>query len=375
MRFNSDYLKIAREIPLLFSANFLKKREVAKTSKRLLLVHAGLIGDFVICIPAIKRFILKNKDFQVDLLVSPSVEKLAERIEGVGNIYLSRSHGKREAEEEKLQNRAKNTPSGLYREIIVLRISEDAYKILRKVRFWKIKTFFLRVVKYWGELSFDFLSGKKSKQLRTFFSELLGESEENFAQIEKVIKLQDFNLSERLGKKISPKYKIIAIHTSTVWKMKNWDNKNWIKLLNKIDGFGNFKIVFVGERSGELEDFKEISKGLKFRAYSLINKLTILELLSFLSKIDYFIGIDSGPRHLVHLADKRSIVLWGNGLDIYLPPNQKDILINKAEHGRLIQLFFSTKKSNVNKITVEEVFSEFKKLLASSTTDLNKFNL
>jgi ADP-heptose:LPS heptosyltransferase len=125
---------------------------------------------------------------------------------------------------------------------------------------------------------------------------------------------------------------------------------------------GKFKFIFIGSGEEEKNSFDYIKKNLDFKVFSLINKVDLKELFILMKKSDYFIGIDSGPRNLAHLAGLRSISLLSPAaVKNFMPFSKEDIVLEKQN--RLPANFFnSNKKSNMEKITVEEVFEAFKKL-------------
>jgi ADP-heptose:LPS heptosyltransferase len=157
------------------------------------------------------------------------------------------------------------------------------------------------------------------------------------------------------------KSKKIIIHTGSVWKMRLWENKKWISLLKKINKLGKFNFIFIGSTDIEKKSFEYIQKNLDFKIFSLINKLDLKETLLLMRMSDYFIGIDSGPRNMAHLADLRSISLLSTGLNNFMPSNKKDIVINKSD-AIFTSIFYYPKKNYMQEITTEEVLEAFKKL-------------
>jgi ADP-heptose:LPS heptosyltransferase len=79
---------------------------------------------------------------------------------------------------------------------------------------------------------------------------------------------------------------------------------------------------------------------------------------------DYFIGIDSGPRNMAHLADLRSITLLAPAPKNFMPVNKADVVIDKFAC-RCKSLFYFHKVSAIHKISADEVVDGFKGLLAS----------
>ena len=81
-------------------------------------------------------------------------------------------------------------------------------------------------------------------------------------------------------------------------------------------------------------------------------------------KADYFIGVDSGPANIAHLADTRSVVLYGPGPHMFMSHHSDDIAIDKSGGRGLLNLYFSMPNSYISRITVDEVFDAFQNLYA-----------
>jgi ADP-heptose:LPS heptosyltransferase len=115
-------------------------------------------------------------------------------------------------------------------------------------------------------------------------------------------------------------------------------------------------------------DYESIAASLPFKMYSLIDAADWLALVLAFRLGDYFIGIDSGPRNLAHLADLPSITLLGPGPHMYTPPNPRDIILDHSNGRGLYQRFFHKKKSCfIDKITPTEVVDAFKELTTRSS--------
>jgi ADP-heptose:LPS heptosyltransferase len=82
-----------------------------------------------------------------------------------------------------------------------------------------------------------------------------------------------------------------------------------------------------------------------------------------MKKSDYFIGVDSGPRNLAHLADLRSVTLLNPvAVKNFMPFSKKDALVEKRNRFP-IHLFNLHKGSKMKEISSEEVFKAFKKII------------
>ena len=359
---NLDYLNLYQEIPLfcaLIVSSFFRKKARHITGN-VLIVNTCLIGEFAASVPAIRDYIERNENVAVDLMVSPPLKPLAERIRGVRGVYVARSlYGRRIEGTE----RAEQT-FAVYDKIFVMRISGDAFRLVRRISFGAIRTGLLeyggyaihlwgsilnrKVPKQWVELNFKMLGGA----LRNLsFDEIFQFLESDYADVARLEALQT------TGKKV-------IIHTGAGWVMKKWDTDKWIELLNRVRHLGDVRLIFVGGAE-DADDYAVIAAKLKSPSYSLIGTIDLLQLLLVLRQSDYFIGTDSGPKNMAHLADTRSVAILGPGPHFYMPWSKKDAVIDKS-HGRgLYQMFFAKKNGFIDQITADEVYEAFKKLWSS----------
>lgn len=360
---NLDYLNLYQEIPLfcaLIVSNFFRKKVPQKTSS-VLIVNTCLIGEFMASVPAIRDYIERNKNVVVDLMVSPPLKPLAEKIRGVKNVYIARSlYGRHN---EKIE-RAKQT-FAVYDKIFVMRISSDAFRLIRRISFGTIRTGLReysgyaihlwgsilnrKVPKQWIELNFEMLGGT----LRNLpFDELFQFLESDYADVARLEALQTTQ-------------KKIIIHTGAGWVMKKWSNDKWVELLEKVRQLGDARFIFVGGAE-DADDYATIASKLGFPVYSLIDTINLLQLLLVLRQSDYFIGTDSGPRNMAHLADTRSVAILGPGPHFYMPWSRKDIVIDMSRGRGLYQMFFSKKNGFIHQITAHDVYEAFKNRIWNS---------
>ena len=77
---NWGYLKSIKEPYLILKTLFLRRDKSLKKTNRVLIVNAALVGDFMTSLPALATFIKNNKNVKIDLMVSPPIKELAEKI-------------------------------------------------------------------------------------------------------------------------------------------------------------------------------------------------------------------------------------------------------------------------------------------------------
>jgi ADP-heptose:LPS heptosyltransferase len=160
--------------------------------------------------------------------------------------------------------------------------------------------------------------------------------------------------------------KRILIHTGSGWHVKLWDDDKWIETIKRINLLGEFDFIFIGGGETEANSFAYIQQHLDFPLRSLINKTDLMTTLLIMRLSSYFIGIDSGPRNMAHLADLRSISFLGPAPRNFMPVNTDDIVIDKFTC-RCKSLYYFHKVSALTTLMAEEVVDDFKKLMASAS--------
>jgi len=358
--FNYDYLKQVREIPLFFMASFFKTKRI-RNPKRILIINPCLIGDIAASLPAIRAYIKKRKYAKIDIMVPLPMKSVLEKVKGINKVYVTKSAINRKIENIKIPNQEMDElMRNHYDSVLVIRMSEEAYDVLKKIKTRNIKISPFKFLKYALHLSKVLFDEGKRKQYQKANFEWIGErytdmkfndifnfSKKDYAEIKKI--------PEMRGRE-----KKIIIHAGRGWK-KSWESKKWVELVSRINKMGNYKFIFIGGDKKEEREFIKIQNSLNFRIYSLIKKINLAQLLLIMRSSNYFIGIDSGPRNIAHLADLRSIGLLGPGPKHFMPTNKKDIIINKSDC-RCTHLFCLKRKECMKKISVNDVFEAFQKL-------------
>jgi ADP-heptose:LPS heptosyltransferase len=356
-RVNAEYFNLWKEMAFLGLLNVVKTCRTAEKNNRVLLVNPCLIGEFAASLPAIADYIRRNKNKKIDLVVTSPLKTLAEKVRGVERVFVTQSVYERKNE---LQPCAEQD-FGAYEKIVVMRAGRKAHAALRRVKSCEFQTAFPNLMKYSFHLSKSLTLGRRPRKWKAVNFEILGGTDRKMP-LNEIFSFapSDYASLDRFDCLAGPQEKII-IHTGTNWEMKHWARENWIELLRKLRGNGNFRFIFVGNREDE-EDYQYISPRLGFPTDSLINRTNLVELTLALRRADYFIGIDSGPRNLAHMADLRSVTILGPGPHMYISDDSDDIVIDKTGDRGAYQMFFSVKDSYINRISVEEVHESFMRL-------------
>src|SRR5215471_21572787 len=89
-RFNLQYSPVVGELPALIRLQSFKPHTFS-SPETVLIVNCCLIGDFVVSLPAISDFLREHPQTTVDLLVSPTIAPLAQRVRHVRRVYVART--------------------------------------------------------------------------------------------------------------------------------------------------------------------------------------------------------------------------------------------------------------------------------------------
>ena len=356
-KINYDYLQPFKELPLILRILCLRRTR-GQQSNNALIVNPSLIGDFASSLHSMRAYIETGKS-NVDLVVSPQLKSLAKKVRGVRNVYSAKTLHSRDAE----GNATSHSIPEKYDSVLVLRASKGAHQLLKTARFRHIKTslrlyvpYFLNLVTccftkrkmkpYW-EVGFDLISERPRKLP---FEEIFDFSEVDYETVRRMPALRTDD-------------KIVIIHTGSGWKMKLWDNKKWAELIQQLNRSGKFRFVFVGHEEEE-EAYTEISNRLDFKTYSMIGN-DVVELLLAMRIASYFIGVDSGPRNMAHVADLRSVTIVGPDHAMFPVFDKRDVLIAKSKSCDTLQLLFHSNTPHIDKIDVQEVYEAFLRLQES----------
>jgi ADP-heptose:LPS heptosyltransferase len=357
---NTGEFRISGEIPLLMSLRLrqlLRKKSADK--KRILIVDTCIIGDFIATLPALRQFI-QSTDAPVDVVVSPPLKSIAASIKGVQRVFTARSIYARSIEKH-----AEQVPlPDEYDHVLVMRISPDAYRLLSRIRYSRITTYEIPLLKYFAHLLWNISLKREVRQWREVNFEMVGLKEpDRIVEFDEIFSISENEYGQlRDIPELNGSAKRIIIHTGSGWSVKLWDDERWVETIRKINKLGKFNFIFIGSGDHETNSFEYIRDRLDFKVHSLINKVDLKTTLLIMRLSSYFIGIDSGPRNMAHLADLRSVTLLGPAPHNFQSTNKSDVVIDKFTC-RCKSLFYMHRVSAIHKITADEVFDGFRGLL------------
>ena len=357
-RLNTDYLNLGKEVPLFAT---MMVRGVFSTAPKqktgeILIVNPCLIGEFAATVPAIYDFIERHPEQKIDLLVTPPLRPLAERVRGVRRVYTARSVYGRINEKDATDL----IPQGTYEKTIVLRLSREAYAAVLACKHGKIKTGGLRFFRYGAHLVASLIMGKTPMRWSQVNFDVLGGTP-RYISHKKIFDITEGDL-DSLPPLHSAEKKKIIVHTHCHWPARRWSTEKWVQLLTKIKTQHDAEFIFVGGHA-EVEQYDDIAGQLPFGVHSMIGKIDLYQLVLLSATADAFIGIDSGPRNVAHMVDLPSVTILGPGPHMYTPPNPRDKTMDKSNGRGLLQVFIHSKHPFIAKISVEEVYTAFKTLI------------
>lgn len=363
---NWDYLKFYQEIPISWALSLTRTRRPADPDTRdVLIVNPCLVGEFAASALAMGDFIRRNPGRAIDLVVSPPLRALAERIRGVRRVYVARSLYQRRNEGGRDEGDRAAQEVGSYHRVMAMRASVDAYRLMRRIRTGEMRTNARRLISYgwhlsrcmrlrrtprsWSEVCFGMLGGTP---VPLGFDDIFA-----------------FGEDERLAAAARPELRgsgrRILIHTNASWITKCWPLDNWVALLARLHALADIVFVFVGHGAEAEREHAYIAARLPFRTESLIGEIGLHDLLLVMRHCDYFLGVDSGPANLAHLADLPSVKLLGPAPHMYNPPNARDIAVDRSNGRGILEHYLAVRNPIVERITVDDAYDAFAALFAT----------
>jgi len=343
-RFLLKYAPVVRELPALLRLQTLKPRSVP-SPQTALIVNCCLIGDFVVSLPSITDFIREHSTAQIDLLISPSVAPIARKLRGVRRVYAARSVFGRNTEWSDADKRLASS----YDLVVVLRLSEQARRLLATTSYRAIRTYLIPLLKYGIHLAIR--PSAQVKQMSEYNFEVFGK----FGRHERYLCADDvLDFTDVPAVNARPGCTVV-VHTGSDSRVHLWPVDKWVALLERLHQLKDVSFVFVGGTEEEARTFDEISRRVSFPLHSVIRQYDLLELVMLMRMSNLFVGVDSGPRHLAHLVDLPSVSLLGPGPKSFQPLNRNATVVDETECKRCMTFYCPYAPSCVGKIEVHTV--------------------
>jgi len=155
------------------------------------------------------------------------------------------------------------------------------------------------------------------------------------------------------------KKELIAISIGSKLYVKDWGDKNWERLLGEMSKeFPNIKLLIVGS-SDEYERSQRLTALWEGRRLNLCGQLSVRESAYLLSRVQFFLGHDSGPMHLAAAVGTSCIAIFSSrslpGIWFPIGANHDIFYTPTSCQGCELNDCVLNNKKCINSITVESV--------------------
>ncbi|MBU0620421.1 MAG: glycosyltransferase family 9 protein [Gammaproteobacteria bacterium] len=104
--------------------------------------------------------------------------------------------------------------------------------------------------------------------------------------------------------------KFVTINPFSRWKYKEWDNRKWGEVIDRIWEAHHLPAVLIGSVE-EAAGCQEIVTGREGRAFNLAGKTTLAELAAVISASSLHLGVDSAAPHIAVALDTPTVTIHG----------------------------------------------------------------
>ncbi len=126
------------------------------------------------------------------------------------------------------------------------------------------------------------------------------------------------------------KHKIVVIQATSRFKIKNWTDKNWVKIIKYLSDELNFQVVYLGSSNDDYSGINKSLSDVKIPPVNLCGQVSIKESMAIIEKATLYIGVDSGLGHVAAALDIPSISLMGpTSTKHWRPRSDKNTVISK----------------------------------------------
>jgi ADP-heptose:LPS heptosyltransferase len=114
----------------------------------------------------------------------------------------------------------------------------------------------------------------------------------------------------------------VVIHTGPTWKVKEWPEEHWDKLVTELKAGNHIEVIQIGENRTPYGETRESPRATG--AINWVGTLTMDQTLALLSMSHLFVGVDSGILHLAGAVDAPCIGVFGpTDPKCFLPRNAR----------------------------------------------------
>lgn len=293
--------------------------------KKIIIIKLDHIGDVILSLPAIRKIRALFPDARIDVLCAPFTKEILEMQPEIDNIktfsfFDQRSQlGVRQGNSENILQLIESLKSEHYDLSIHLRKDEETKDIA-----FEAADFCLaysgaaeedriqyalpslknigRLRPKWSNSDQLMLLAKTMDYTGDFYNELYIDSDIRKSVEEKTRSLMlDFS------------HLTIGIHVGAGGNFKKWPLKYFIRLCNLILTRTDANIILFGGKD-EIEENEIILKEVKakVRIKSVAGAMSLKEYCALVQKVNYFIGNDSGPKHIAAIQGVPTLTINGS---------------------------------------------------------------
>lgn len=104
--------------------------------------------------------------------------------------------------------------------------------------------------------------------------------------------------------------RFVTINPFSRWKYKEWDNRKWGEVIDRIWEAHRLPAVLIGSAE-EAAGCQEIVSGREGRVFNLAGKTTLAELAAVISAGSLHLGVDSAAPHIAAALDTPTVTIHG----------------------------------------------------------------
>ena len=174
----------------------------------------------------------------------------------------------------------------------------------------------------------------------------------------------------RLGVLGKSYHYLVGVHVSANWKLKRWPIENFASVCDQLSRELNSAIIFFGSQAEKELVAKTLLK-MKERAFNFCGSTTLGELAGYISFLQLFISVDSGPAHLSASLNIPTLVLFGPTSPAITSPCGKSVYIVRKEVDCQIPCYKKDCQDNycMKDIKPCEVAEQAKQILSQSASE------
>ena len=124
----------------------------------------------------------------------------------------------------------------------------------------------------------------------------------------------------------------VAVHPGSGSDKKNWPESKWRELLQYVTRATALNLLLVGGEA-ERDRLSRLANALTATRIKVMQSAPLPELARWLASCVGYIGHDSGISHLAAAVGVRSLILWGESVEMVWRPRGGEMTILRDAHG------------------------------------------